>query len=114
MVSWSIIAFTELNQKTKSLKKIVLQLSKLNNILYRIPWFVPMLFSLYLILICVNYFSFKPDINFLLVKQNLVNYIPWRSAFYVHVFAGILVMATGIFRARFYAAYRGLAKKYSS
>ena len=33
MVSWSIIAFTELNQKTKSLKKIVLQLSKLNNIL---------------------------------------------------------------------------------
>jgi uncharacterized membrane protein len=45
--------------------------------------------------IAVMYFSFRPDINFLRVKQAFVNDTLWRTSFYVHISGGILAIVAG-------------------
>lgn len=41
------------------------------------------------------YWNMKPDVNFLLTKQNLVSYLPWRLAFYIHIAGGMVAIITG-------------------
>ena len=51
-----------------------------------------LLFSLLLFSITLMYWNFKPNVNFLLTKQDLVNDPFWRSAFYIHIFGGMLAI----------------------
>jgi len=44
------------------------------------------------------YWNFRPDINFLLTKQDVVFNPVWRSAFYIHIFGGMLAIALGPFQ----------------
>jgi uncharacterized membrane protein len=41
------------------------------------------------------YWNFRPDVNFLLTKQDLVGDPIWRSAFYIHIFGGMLAIILG-------------------
>lgn len=41
------------------------------------------------------YWNFKPDVNFLLTKPDLVNHPIWRPAFYIHIFGGMLALVLG-------------------
>jgi uncharacterized membrane protein len=88
------------------------------NILNRLPWFVMTAFALFLFIITFGYWNFRPDINFLLTKQNLVDHPVWRPAFYVHIFGGMLAIAIGPFqfvrfiRRRFLDLHRKLGKIY--
>ena len=51
-----------------------------------------------LFLITIQYLSFKPDVNFLLEKQDIVNDPLWRPTFYVHVISGMFVILIGPFQ----------------
>lgn len=78
------------------------------------------LLALMLFATTMIYWSFRPDVNFLLSKQNLVDYFPWRFAFYVHIAGGMLSIASGPFqfintiRKRFPAFHRHLGKVYAA
>ncbi len=62
--------------------------------------------------ICIQYFPWQNDRNFLLLKQDLVETQPWRIAFQVHVITSSLVLIAGftqffrIFRTRFPKIHR--------
>ena len=64
------------------------------------------------------YLSFRPDINFLLAKPDLVHNVPWRTAFYIHIVGGMSALATGPFqflkgfRAKNKRFHRNLGKVY--
>lgn len=45
--------------------------------------------------IIVEHFTLKPDVGFLKVKQEYINNKIWRTAFYIHVFTGILTLLAG-------------------
>ncbi len=64
----------------------------------RFYWLVMLGFALLLALLTTAYFSFRTDINFLLVKQNLVKDIVWMTAFYCHITSSILCLVTGPFQ----------------
>ncbi|MEO7923681.1 MAG: DUF2306 domain-containing protein [Chitinophagaceae bacterium] len=42
-----------------------------------------------------DHFSFRPDAGFLKVKQEHIHNRVWRTAFYIHVFTGILTLLAG-------------------
>jgi uncharacterized membrane protein len=52
-------------------------------------------FSILLFTITFMYWNFRPDVNFLLTKQDLVGDPIWRSAFYMHIFGGMLAIILG-------------------
>jgi uncharacterized membrane protein len=52
-------------------------------------------FSFLLFGITFMYWNFKPDVNFLLTKQDLVDHPIWRPAFYIHIFGGMLAIVLG-------------------
>lgn len=58
-------------------------------------WLVILAFSLLLFYITAEYLSFEPDINFLLVKSDLVFDPIWRPTFYIHVISGMAVILVG-------------------
>lgn len=66
------------------------------------------------------YWSFKPDVNFLLTKQDLVYQPLWRTAFYIHIFGGMLAIITGPlqfitrWRERYLSFHRATGKIYVS
>lgn len=88
------------------------------NVLSKIPWIVMTGFSLLLFSITIVYWNFRPDVNFLLTKQDLVDHPIWRPAFYVHIFGGMLAIAIGpfqfirAFRRKFMELHRILGKIY--
>lgn len=63
-----------------------------------ISWVVITVLSLFLFYITTAYLSFKPDVNFLLVKQDIINHSLWRPTFYVHVISSMLVILVGPFQ----------------
>lgn len=65
------------------------------SIVSRIPFVVMTGFAFLLFGITFIYWNFRPDVNFLLTKQHLVNHPIWRPAFYVHIFGGMLAIAIG-------------------
>ena len=56
------------------------------------------LFAALLFYITAEYLTFKPDINFLLVKQDLIFDTVWRPTFYLHVISGMLIILIGPFQ----------------
>jgi Predicted membrane protein (DUF2306) len=45
--------------------------------------------------IITEHFTLEPDIGFLKVKQEYIQNKVWRTAFYIHVFTGILTLLAG-------------------
>lgn len=54
----------------------------------KLLWLIITILSLFLVYITLPYWSFRPDIHFLLAKPNLVHYMPWRTVFYIHIAGG--------------------------
>ncbi len=52
-------------------------------------------FSFLLFGITLMYWNFKPDVSFLLTKQDVVFNPIWRTTFYIHVFGGSLAIILG-------------------
>jgi hypothetical protein len=61
-------------------------------------WLLMAVLAMILFVVTAPYLSFRPDVNFLLVKQDIVNDPIWRPAFYVHVISGMLVILVGPFQ----------------
>jgi uncharacterized membrane protein len=86
--------------------------------LYWLGWILMTLIALYLSAVTLVYFSFRPDVYFLLAKQDVVNFLPWRLAFYVHITGGLIALAVGPFqflekfRAKHLKLHRLLGKIY--
>jgi len=76
------------------------------------------LIALYLSAVTLVYFSFRSDIYFLLAKQQVVDFLPWRVAFYIHITGGLVALAIGPFqflekfRAKHMKLHRTLGKIY--
>ncbi len=66
--------------------------------LTRIPWMVMTGFAFFLFGITCIYWNFRPDVNFLLTKQDLVHQPVWRTVFYFHLAAGMLALVIGPFQ----------------
>ncbi len=64
----------------------------------RFYWLVMLGFALLLAVVTTAYFSFRTDINFLLVKQTLIHNTAWMTAFYFHISSSILCLVTGPFQ----------------
>ena len=60
-----------------------------------ISWALMMVLAAFLAFITAKYLSFETDINFLLVKGDLIFDPIWRPTFYLHVVSGILVILIG-------------------
>lgn len=54
--------------------------------------------SFLLFSITFMYWNFKPDVNFLLTKPDLVSDPLWRTTFYIHIFGGMLAIISGPFQ----------------
>jgi uncharacterized membrane protein len=86
--------------------------------LKHIPWLIMTIFATILFVITAKYLSFRPDINFLLVKQDIVYDAIWRPTFYLHVISGMLVIILGPFqflkkfRNKYLNLHRKLGKAY--
>jgi uncharacterized membrane protein len=70
----------------------VIQISK------NIAWLTMTFFAIVLFYITAQYLSFKPDINFLLVKGDLIFDPIWRPTFYIHVISGMAIILVGPFQ----------------
>ena len=51
--------------------------------------------AFYLSIRTLEYFSFRTDINFLRVRQELIKDTVWRIAFYIHITGGLIALAVG-------------------
>lgn len=86
--------------------------------LFRFGWVVMTLMALYLSAVTLVYFSFRSDVYFLLAKKAVVDFLPWRVAFYIHITGGLIALAVGPFqflekfRARHMKLHRQLGKIY--
>ncbi|MEO9532828.1 MAG: DUF2306 domain-containing protein [Crocinitomicaceae bacterium] len=58
-------------------------------------WLIILALSVFLFYITSEYLSFQPDVNFLLVKENIVFDPIWRPTFYIHVISGMAVILVG-------------------
>lgn len=63
-----------------------------------ISWFMMTLLASFLFVITAEYLTFQPDINFLIVKQDLIFDTIWRPTFYLHVISGMAVILIGPFQ----------------
>ncbi len=51
--------------------------------------------AFYLAIRTFEYFSFRTDVNFLLVRQELIRQVLWKIAFYFHISGALLALAAG-------------------
>lgn len=66
---------------------------------------LPYLYLCYLMVeICLQYFPWQDDCNFLLLKQDVVQTQPWRLAFQIHVIASSFLLIAGF--TQFFAIFR--------
>jgi uncharacterized membrane protein len=65
------------------------------HVISRIPFAVMTGLSVLLFCMTFMYFNFRPDVNFLLTKQDIVFDPIWRTAFYIHITGGMLALITG-------------------
>jgi uncharacterized membrane protein len=63
-----------------------------------ILWFGMAALAAFLFAITIEYLSFRPDVNFLLEKQDIVFDPLWRPTFYFHIVSGMLVLLIGPFQ----------------
>jgi uncharacterized membrane protein len=66
--------------------------------LFRFGWVIIALFAVFLFGMTSVYFSFRPDINFLNEKQDVLHNWLWRSSFYIHIAGGMLALLVGPFQ----------------
>jgi uncharacterized membrane protein len=67
-------------------------------------------FSALMVEITLQYLPIRTDAAFLLIKQDYINIIPWRIAFFVHVFSSLFVLLAGFtqFSPRLLGNYKKL------
>lgn len=88
------------------------------HVLHKVSFWAMTLLAMFLFATTCVYWSFRPDVNFLLTKQDLVGNIVWRTAFYIHILGGMLCIATGpvqlwrFVRERYPALHRVLGRVY--
>ena len=70
----------------------LMNLYRLKNILYLLLF---AFFSYKLLLITLQYIPIRLDVAFLNIKQQYIDIIPWRIAFFVHVFSSMFVLLAG-------------------
>lgn len=76
--------------------------------------------ALVLFMTTMMYWNFKPDVSFLLTKQDMVHQPIWRTAFYIHIFGGMLAIVLGplqfisFIRQRFARVHKVIGKVYIS
>ena len=70
----------------------------MKKIVSRVGWLLMTSLALYLFAITWVYFSFRSDVNFLLAKPEVVHYLPWRIAFYLHITGAMFALAVGPFQ----------------
>lgn len=81
-------------------------------------WLLMAILAVILFVLTCSYLTFKSDVNFLLVKQDIVNDVIWRPTFYVHVISAMIVILVGPFqflkwfRNKFMAWHRWSGKIY--
>lgn len=63
-----------------------------------ISWLIMTLLASFLFIITAEYLTFESDVNFLLVKQDIVFDSVWRPTFYLHVISGMIVILVGPFQ----------------
>ena len=86
--------------------------------LRQISWLTMTLLALVLFCSTALYWSFRTDINFLLVKQHLIEHPIWIPVFYTHLVGGMLSIILGPFqflkrfRAKYIKWHRDLGKVY--
>ena len=91
----------------------------MTQLIKNISWLIMTLFALFLFAITAEYLSFKSDVNFLLVKQDIVFDSIWRPTFYLHVISGMIVILIGPIqfipklRNRFISLHKKLGKIYA-
>lgn len=51
--------------------------------------------AFYLAIRTFEYFSFRTDINFLLVRKELIGQLAWKIAFYLHISSALVALAVG-------------------
>lgn len=84
----------------------------------RLPFMVMTSLALVLFMTTMMYWNFKPDVSFLLTKQDMVHHPIWRTAFYIHIFGGMLAIVLGplqfisFIRQRFAKAHKTIGKVY--
>ncbi len=71
--------------------------ANMKKLFLRTGWLLMTTLALYLFAITWIYFSFRPDVNFLLTKQDIVHFLPWRIAFYLHIAGAMFALAVGPF-----------------
>lgn len=87
-------------------------------LIYKIPFVVMTGFALLLFATTMMYWNLRPDVSFLLTKQDVVHDPVWRTVFYFHIFAGMLAIALGplqfikALRSKFLNAHRMIGKAY--
>lgn len=70
----------------------------MEKLFFRIGWGTIIALAAFLFGTTALYFSFAPDYNFLLEKQDLVEQPIWRTAFYFHIGGGMLALLFGPFQ----------------
>ena len=67
-------------------------------------------FSALMLEITLQYLPIRTDAAFLLIKQEYIDIVPWRIAFFVHVFSSMLVLLAGFtqFSPRLLSNYKKL------
>ncbi len=60
--------------------------------------------AFYLSIRTFEYFSFKTDVNFLLVRQELIGQVLWKISFYLHISGALLALAAG--SVQFFPGFR--------
>lgn len=84
----------------------------------RLPFIVMTSLALVLFMTTMMYWNFKPDVSFLLTKQDMVHQPIWRTTFYIHIFGGMLAIVLGplqfigFIRQRFGKAHKVIGKVY--
>ena len=84
-----------------------------------ILWSLLFFFAAFLFYTTVQYLSFRSDINFLLVKQDVVFDALWRTSFYFHIISAMIIIVIGpiqfikSFRNRYLNLHRLFGKIYA-
>lgn len=87
-------------------------------IISKIPFAVMTALAFFLFVTTMVYWNFRPDVNFLLTKQDIVQDPVWRTVFYFHITGGMLSIALGPLqfikklRERYLFVHRSIGKIY--
>ena len=91
----------------------------MQKLISRTGWILMALLAVFLFALTTIYFSFEPDVNFLLTKpDSLVEHVPWRLAFYVHITSAMVILVLGPlqflpkFRAKYLKLHRWTGRVY--